>query len=152
MPCFPGKGQGSREGRLHLSFFSKPTGVWGREGVWLPSLHYAKEGRTGMSSWKDQKTASSQTVGQDVEVLVTAIKRSQVLGQSARNTPGWSEAASHISVVGMAWFVCSSVLSKEEGGGGGPSPSPQTSSAPCNSRRLETPASPGQLPQSSSSA
>lgn len=60
-------------------------------------------------------------MGQDVEILVMAIKRSQVLGQGTRNTPTrriGSEAAFYISTVGTFLFICSSVLAKKEGGGG----------------------------------
>lgn len=48
-------------------------------------------------------------MGQDVEVLVTAIKRTQVLGRGARNIPTrqpGSEAAFPISMVGTFLFLC----------------------------------------------
>lgn len=49
----------TRKDALHLPFF-RHTGIWGREGVWLVSLPYTKEGRAGMSSWKDQKIAADR--------------------------------------------------------------------------------------------
>lgn len=93
----------------------------GRNLAGFPSLRKGRENRDVFPEGPENSRGSSQTVGQDGEVLVRAIKRSQVLGRGARNTPTCqtgSEAAFHISVVGTFLFISSSVLAKKEGGGG----------------------------------
>lgn len=111
-----------RPGRmLCTSPSSDMQGFGAREGIWLVSLPYTKEGRAGMSSWKDQKIAVDgvRLRGRMRKSSLLAIKRSQVLGWGARNPPAGqagSEAAFHISVVRTFLFICSSVSAKKEGG------------------------------------
>lgn len=85
----------------------------------FPSLHKGRQSRDVFLEGPENSRGSSQTVGQDEEVLVMAIKRSQGLGWSARNPPtgkAGSEAAFHISTVRTFLFICSSVSAKKEGG------------------------------------
>lgn len=69
----------------------------------FPSLHKGREKRDVFPEGPENSHGWSKAAGQDVEVLVTAIKRSQVLGWGARNPPTHqtgSETAFRISTVG----------------------------------------------------
>lgn len=118
--CFPGKCWGNQEGcpaspRLQAR---RDLGE-GRGLARFPSLHKGRQSRDVFLEGPENSRGSSQTAGQDEEVLVMAIKRSQVLGWGARNPPtgqAGSEAAFHISAVRTFLFICSSVSAKKEGG------------------------------------
>lgn len=112
----------------------------GRDLAACPSLHKGRQSRDVFLEGPENSSGSSQTAGQDEEILVVAIKRSQVLGWGARNPPtgqAGSEAAFHIRAVRTFLFICSSASAKKEGGAALFSPLPDLSSAPCNSRKFK---------------
>lgn len=86
---------------------------------WLPFPPQRRQSRDDFLEGPENSCESSQTAGQDEEVLVMAIKRSQVLGWGTRNPPAGqagSGAAFHISAVRTFLFICSSASAKKEGG------------------------------------